>query len=299
MRAMEPAVSALVAVVLSAAAALKLRDRRRAASGLATYGIRSAHAQRTALVLIALVELCVAALLIAGAAGAGLAAAALFGIFACASAFALLAGRGGRPCACFAAGSTLSWLAPLRAGALAGLSLATARGWLPAAPTAYDGGLTIALTLAGLLIAGLGVALIALAREVAVLRLSLAGHGALEIAEEGPPLGAHAPWAARVPHAPGTILGVAIFSSEGCPMCRRLAPAVAYLAADPLLAVAIFDEHADAELWREAGVPGSPYAVALDSAGVVLAKGTYNSLAQLESIVATARSRESELALAA
>jgi hypothetical protein len=38
-------------------------------------------------------------------------------------------------------------------------------------------------------------------------------------------------------------------------------------------------------------VPGSPYAVALDLDGTVLAKGTFNNLAQLESVVATAERR--------
>jgi len=41
-------------------------------------------------------------------------------------------------------------------------------------------------------------------------------------------------------------------------------------------------------------VPGSPYAVALGRDGTVLAKGTFNSLAQLESVVATAMRRRQE-----
>jgi hypothetical protein len=81
-------------------------------------------------------------------------------------------------------------------------------------------------------------------------------------------------------------------------MCRRLEPAVSYVAADPLLAVRIFDEVVDAPTWAAAAVPGSPYAVALDLAGVALAKGTFNSLVQLEGIIATARGRETDLAVA-
>ena len=53
----------------------------------------------------------------------------------------------------------------------------------------------------------------------------------------------------------------------------------------------VFDEVADAATWAAAAVPGSPYAVALDAPGVALAKGTFNSLVQLEGIVATARAR--------
>jgi hypothetical protein len=92
---------------------------------------------------------------------------------------------------------------------------------------------------------------------------------------------------------------VAIFTSESCPLCAQLAPAVEHLAGDPLLAVGVFDEHADAAVWSQAAVPGSPYAVVLSVGAVVLANGTFNSLSQLESVLATARSREQGPALAA
>ena len=38
-------------------------------------------------------------------------------------------------------------------------------------------------------------------------------------------------------------------------------------------------------------MPGSPFAVALDADGTVLAKGTFNTGAQLESVLATAERR--------
>jgi hypothetical protein len=38
-------------------------------------------------------------------------------------------------------------------------------------------------------------------------------------------------------------------------------------------------------------IPGSPFAVAIDREGTVLAKGTFNNLAQLESVLATAERR--------
>jgi hypothetical protein len=44
-------------------------------------------------------------------------------------------------------------------------------------------------------------------------------------------------------------------------------------------------------VWRSLGVPGSPFAIALDAAGIVLAKGTFNNLAQLESVLATGEQR--------
>jgi len=42
-------------------------------------------------------------------------------------------------------------------------------------------------------------------------------------------------------------------------------------------------------------VPGSPYAVAFDLDGLVLAKGTFNNLAQLESILATGEERRAAI----
>jgi hypothetical protein len=69
---------------------------------------------------------------------------------------------------------------------------------------------------------------------------------------------------------------------------------VASLAGDPLLAVASFEESTDRKLWDELAVPGSPYAVALSVDGTVLAKGTFNNLAQLESVVAAAQRRAAD-----
>jgi hypothetical protein len=42
------------------------------------------------------------------------------------------------------------------------------------------------------------------------------------------------------------------------------------------------------------GIPGTPYAVALDVLGVVRAKGTVNNLEQMEGLVDTARRRLEE-----
>src|SRR5437016_295290 len=91
-------------------------------------------------------------------------------------------------------------------------------------------------------------------------------------------------------------LAGALFTSDGCPVCRTLEPAVDYFARDPLVALRTFDEHRDAAAWRALDVPGSPYAVALGLDGTVLAKGTFNSLGQLESVLATAERREREAA---
>ena len=74
-------------------------------------------------------------------------------------------------------------------------------------------------------------------------------------------------------------------------MCRGLEPAIATLADHPAVGVETFDEVADADVWRELRIPGSPFAIALEPDGTVLAKGTFNNLAQLESVLATAEQR--------
>jgi hypothetical protein len=293
-------VSIWLALALGASSAAKAWRSRQAAAALATYGLRGAARRRVALWLLIVGELGVAAALVAGLGWALAAAAALFALFAAATSVALLAGRGGQPCACFGGASRLSWSTPARAAAPALLAAVAALGWLPRTPGGYDRWLTLGLSFALVAIAALGVAVLALAREVGVLRLSAgAASGALEIESEGPELGERQPWASAIDAGPRALLRLAVFTSEGCPLCGQVAPAVEHVAGDPLLAVAGFDEHRDAGVWAAAAVPGSPYAVALSVEGVALAKGTFNGLGQLESVLATARRRERGLSLAA
>ena len=74
-------------------------------------------------------------------------------------------------------------------------------------------------------------------------------------------------------------------------MCRALRPAIDAFGRDPRIVLRSFDEVADAAAWAAADVPGSPFAVALDADGTVLAKGTFNTGAQLESVLAAAERR--------
>lgn len=294
-------VSIWLALALGASAAAKAWRAPQAAAALATtYGVRGAGRQRVALWLLVIGELAIAAALAAGLGWALAAAAGLFALFSATTATALLAGRRGRPCACFGGSSRLGWTTPVRAAAPALLAGAAALGWFPQAPSGYDRWLTLGLSLSVVAIAALAVAVLALAREVGVLRLSAGdARGALEIESEGPGLGEVQPWAQAIEVGPRTLLRLAMFSSDGCPLCGQVAPAVAHVAGDPLIAVQSFDEHRDAGVWAAAAVPGSPYAVALSLDGVALAKGTFNGLGQLESVLATARARERGLSLAA
>ncbi len=224
----------------------------------------------------------------AGSDGAAYAAAALMAMFALLLAGALMRGRAGAPCACFGARSRVTPFAVLR-----NLILAAGFAVLPSLPEASlstDEWLGLGLGAALLACAGLAVAVLALAREVGMLRLQLGSQGALEIAGEGPDLGEARP-ALAAPGAPAGALGLAVFSSEGCHLCQTLEPAIDSLRAEPSLEVRVFDEVADAEAWRELEIPGSPFAIAHAADGTVLAKGTFNNLAQLESVVATGERR--------
>jgi hypothetical protein len=292
-------VSIWLALVLVFSAGAKAARPSRSAAALATYGVAAPSLRRVGLWLLVACEAALAVMLAAGVSVAPGLAAALFLLFAATSTAALLAGRKGSPCACFGASARLDWPVPARAAALAVPAAVTALGWLPRAPDGYARWLTLALSLSLAAIAGLAVALLALAREVGVLRLNGGARGALEIASEGPAIGEREPWSESIALAPPALLKLAVFSSEGCPLCEQVTPAVAHVAADPLVALRVFDEHADGSVWRAADVPGSPYAVALSVDGVALAKGTFNSLGQLESVLATARARERGPALAA
>ncbi|HEX5621578.1 MAG TPA: MauE/DoxX family redox-associated membrane protein [Solirubrobacteraceae bacterium] len=278
----------LLGLVLLASAILKLVDREGTQSALATYGIRRGAPVVWGSIVAA--ELVLAVGVSAGIDAAAYTAAALMAVFAGAQGVALARGRGGAPCACFGARGHVSGGSIARAAVLAA-AFAAAPSLPRSEPTTEEWlGLGLAVALLGL--AALAVVVLALAREVGMLRLSLDPRGALEVAHEGPEVGARSALAERFGDelAPGRI-GLAVFSSEGCQMCRALAPAVASFGRDPRVVLRDFDEVRDADAWTVADVPGSPFAVALDADGTVLAKGTFNTGAQLESVLGSAERR--------
>jgi methylamine dehydrogenase accessory protein MauD len=160
----------------------------------------------------------------------------------------------------------------------------------------------------------LSVLVVALARQIGTLHLRLGPRGALEMDDEGPPLGA------ELQPVVGTDLSgrevslggpgepqLLLFVSPGCRVCEQVLPglpAVAgksklapYLVTDldraetahrfaaPKLGVPIVPGAAAVEAY---GVPGTPYALVVDALGIVRGKGTINNLEQMEGLVDSA-----------
>ena len=167
------------------------------------------------------------------------------------------------------------------------------------------------------LVALLSVVVVALARQVGTLHLRLGPRGALEVDDEGPALG-EAPEAISAMDLDGrdVVVGgpgepqLLLFVSPGCPVCREVLPSLPAAArAGRLTPYVISDAGTEdtvrsyrhdrvgaplipaPEVARDYGVPGTPYAVVLDATGVVRAKGTVNTLEQLEGLVDTGRAR--------
>jgi hypothetical protein len=283
-------------IVLAGAALAKLASPRASIASMASFGFEGGSLRPIAWAGLIAIELSLAVAVVLGSDGAAYAASALMLLFAALTAGAILRGRAGAPCACFGPRSKVSWLGVLRnVGLAAGFALIPQIGSVALGTDAWLG---VAVGVALAACVGLAIAVLALAREVGMLRLQLGTQGALEIAGEGPDVGTVAKsLAARLsapePGGEGK-LGLAVFSSEGCHLCQTLSPAIENVANDPQVTVGVFDEVADAGLWRELEIPGSPFAIALDHRGTVLAKGTFNNLAQLESLLATAARRRAE-----
>ena len=149
-----------------------------------------------------------------------------------------------------------------------------------------------------ILVAVLAVVVVALARQIGVLQLRLAPIGALEVDDEGPPLG-EVPEArvARTPEGSSTVVGgpgsgrLVAFVSDTCPICEQVAPSLPAAARASGLELQVVS---DPDLEVAYRVPGVPFVVVLDELGLVRSKGTVNSLEQVEGLVDTARRRATQ-----
>ena len=266
--------------MLLIAAAGKARAGGSAREALRSYGLRDARLRRAAWVGAIVAETALAAAVLVDV-DAALAAAALLAVFALAQVVAIARGHAGAPCGCFGGRAQIGWRSVARTALLA--AAFAALPFLPDTTLSTHAWLALGLGVALVAIAGLALALFALARELGELRLAVAPQAALSLEHEGPELGGRVALVERFDRdAP---LKLAVFSSPGCPLCTALEPSLRLLANDPEVELRVFDEHDDADAWEALAVPGSPYAVVLDTDGIVLSKGTFNSLYQLESLV--------------
>lgn len=158
---------------------------------------------------------------------------------------------------------------------------------------------------------------VALARQIGILHLRIAPTGALEVDDEGPPLGeAPSPIDATDSHGAGVTIGgpgdpqFVLFVSAGCRICHEVIPGLKPAAQSsglrPILITDDLDSRdglrshgpqvvASTEAASYYNVPGTPYAVITDGAGVVRAKGTVNNIEQMEGLVDTAGRRVHEV----
>jgi hypothetical protein len=280
----------VLAVLLASAAAAKLAAGANGRAALRSYGISNGQLRAGVWALLILAETGLAVAVAASVPLAAEAAAALFALFALVLIIALARGRSGAPCGCLGARSRISWTGAARTAGLAAVFAV-----LPLLPDERPStqawlvfGLVVALAGVGLLT----VALLALARETGELRLALAPQAALSLEHEGPRLGSRTALHARFSRGPA--LALAVFTSSGCRLCEALEPALRLVASDPKVELEVFEERRDNELWRALRIPGSPYGVVVDAAGTVLAKGAFNTLMQLEGLLATAERRTYE-----
>lgn len=270
--------------MLLGSAAAKLLQGPQARAALRSYGIARDQAQAAAWAGLVTLETALALGVGLGVRGAAEVAAALMAVFALALVWAIQRGRAGKPCGCFGAHSRIGWAAVVRNAVLAGAFAAVP--FAPSTKPSTDAWLATGLVVALVVLTVVAVAVLALAREVGELRLAIAPQAALSLDDEGPAIGSRLALIGRFDRdAP---LCLAVFSSPGCALCRALEPSLRLVASDPEVELEIFDEETDAEAWRELAIPGSPYAVVLSTDGEVLAKGTFNSLFQLESVLAAA-----------
>lgn len=174
--------------------------------------------------------------------------------------------------------------------------------------------LIISSVISWAVVIALGVALLALARQVGVLHMRVAPAGALTTAG-GPEVGSKAgPVEARTVdgapvtvggHAHGAGLRLLMFVSATCPLCKALIPAARSFARDERVALTFVGDDDPAvqramiaqhgleaypfvngpEVGQAFAVGKLPYAVLLDGEGSILSKGLVNSREHLESLV--------------
>ena len=263
----------VVAGILLAAAVSKLRDRTAVSHRLGTV--------RTSLLIG--VEAGLAAWLASGVAprAAGLAATALFAAFAVHLVLARARGARRLPCNCFGAGAERpAWL--LIARALASRRWRRWWRWPRRRPRATTL-LVAAVALLTLAVVALAVLVLALYRQVGVLELRIAPR-------QPSSSRTRAPDSAPTPGVRGARPRgeeLVAFLGAGCRVCHELEPSLRALRARGDVGCLVFDIE-DEERDPALGGPGTPFVVAVTD-GRVVAKGTVNTLEEIEGLIAIGR----------
>ena len=277
----------LVGLLLLWAAAAKLRRRDDLPDWLAAYGLPARLARPAAWAVMS-AEAVVGLLLLAGLAlpASAYAAVGLGAVFVAALAQARLRGVERLRCGCFGASEGRTTLLLLRAGGFTALAVLAAVTEGSEISASRDTLVLVALGVLAAAVAVLALLVLALYRQVGVLTLRLGPRVPLELADEGPELGEPAPALEGLQRRGAELVA---FFSPGCRVCRQLAPGVAALARHGL-AVRVVEETEDEVAFERWNVPGTPFVVHLVD-GVVAAKGTVNTLEEVEELLATGGAR--------
>ena len=277
----------VVGLLLLWAAASKLRRREDLPDWLAAYGLPARYARQTAWAVTA-TEAVVGFLLLFGIALplSAYAAVALGVVFFAALAQARLRGVERLRCGCFGAQEGRTTHLLLRAAGFTGLALVAALGGGLDITASSDTVVAAALVLLSSAVVILTLLVLALYRQVGALTLRIGPRVPFELAEEGPELGQAAP---ALDGLRGRSSEVVFFFSSTCRICRQLSAGVAALARQGL-PVRVVEEELEEDAFARWNVPGTPFVVHLVD-GAVAAKGTVNTLEELELLLDTGRAR--------
>jgi hypothetical protein len=232
---------------------------------------------------LAVTEAAVAGALLAAASVAPPAAVALGMLFTAALVGVRLRGIRRLDCGCFGSKERSTDVLVLRAVGFTGLA---AVGTVSLSLPGRDTLVLIALVALAVAVVVLGLLVLALYRQVGILTLRLGPGVALELAEEGPTVAEPAP---ALDGLVGSGPELVAFFSPGCRLCRQLAPGVRALAREGI-PVRIVYEHEEPDAFERWHIPGTPFAVHLVG-GTVAAKGTVNTLEQLEQLMSLGAER--------
>ena len=232
---LEMGVRLLLGAVLIGAAVAKLANPNAGRAALAGFGFATPAARSVAFWSLLVVELGLAAGVIAGSTEAAWLGAAVMLVFALTMAGAILRGRAGEPCGCFGAKSRIGWPGVGRNLLLAAGFAAVAV--LDSQTLTTDQWLGLGLIAALAASAALGLVSLALAREIGLLRMRVGPAAALEIPSEGPEVGSRPEVIGAIDGSSDAELALAVFTSVGCHVCEALRPAIDSIAAHPAVAV--------------------------------------------------------------